>query len=251
MDCTEVLKFIQVYLDGEFDEKDRLEMDEHLKGCLLCGKQVDVERRFRDAIRARIPKPAAPLQLRDRLVEAMDRTPRRARFPRILVWSSVPAAAALVLVVMFTWTVSTGFTPLVESAVDRHSSALPVEVNSASNDEVEGWFRAKVNFNVALPRFAPKELSLVGARLSNLAERQAALVRYHRGAHDYSLFVFADPGGSLEIQRCQKVAAERFCLVEKRGYTVAVWRSHGLAYSLVGDLPPSQMIETLEAAFAH
>jgi len=257
MNCQDVAKFVQVYLDGEFDQRDRTDFEGHLKGCPGCQRQVDYERRFKEAVRARIPRETAPAELRERLASSLQAVPRRPLVPKLLMWSSIPAAAALVLVVTFTWTVTSGFTPLVEEAVDRHSSQPPVDLRSADDAEVEGWFKSKVNFNVALPRFSGGALHLVGARLSQLGERQAALVRYQQGTRSYSLFVFTDPGGPMtdsdgpfKVQRCQKVAKKKLCLAEKRGYTVVVWRSHGLAYSLVGDLPAPQMLEVLSASFS-
>jgi anti-sigma factor RsiW len=155
-----------------------------------------------------------------------------------------------VLVITFTWTVTSGFSPLVQEAVEQHSTALPVDFGSSDSDEVEGWFRAKVDFNVALPRFQPQQFNLVGARLSHLADHKAALVRYQKGLHNYSLFVVTDPGGSLGSQKCQRVKAREFCLTELKGYTVLLWRSRGLAYSLVGETAPPEMLEVISTAFS-
>jgi anti-sigma factor (TIGR02949 family) len=249
MNCTELSQFIQVYVDGELDEADRREFEEHLRGCGNCLAQADYERRFKDAIRARIPKVAAPVPLRMRIVESLRQQPKRSGFQKILVWSSIPALSAVLAVVAFTWTLTSGFTPLVDEAVDRHSNPAPIEVNTNDSDEVEAWFRSKVNFHVALPRFAAGDMSLMGARLSHLAERQAALVRYRHGVHEYSLLVFSDPGGAMEMKRCQLMGTEKLCVSESRGYSIAVWRSRGLAYSLVGDLPPQEMIQLISSVF--
>ncbi|MBN2493405.1 MAG: zf-HC2 domain-containing protein [Deltaproteobacteria bacterium] len=251
MDCQEVCRFLQVYLDGEFDEDDRRDVEAHLATCAACRARAEYERRFREAIRARIPKPAAPEAFRARLVQAMRGHRDRSSFPRRLVWSSVPAAAVLALVVTFTWTVTSGFSPMVDEAISRHSTETPVEVNTASSDEVEGWFRAKVDFNVALPRFSSRRLSLVGARLSHMAERQAALVRYRQGLRRYSLLVTADRGEAMEGQRCQRVEQHELCLTERRGYSVVFWRSRGLVYSMVGDTGASDLLEVLHSALAR
>jgi anti-sigma factor RsiW len=156
--------------------------------------------------------------------------------------------AALALVITFTWTITSGFSGMMDEAVDQHSTAPPVEVNSSDTDVVEDWFREKVNFNVALPRFQSKQLDLVGARLSHLGQRNAALIRYRRGTHTFSLFVVTDPGGSLEGKMCQRVRSREICLTELRGYTVVLWRSRGLAYSLVGDTAPKEMVNVLSSA---
>ena len=245
MDCKEVDKFLQVYVDGELDDEDRVLVEEHLRSCPRCRAMADYEQRFIKSIKARFPREEAPAELRSRLVHAMAQVPERKPLSRRLVWGSVPAAAALALVITFTWTVTSGFSPLVDDAIQQHSTEPPVEVNSSDTSAVENWFRKKVDFNVALPRFPRAKINLVGARLSHLAERQAALVRYKSRGRHFSLFVLTDTGDKLTGKQCRRVKSREFCLTEQKGYTVVLWRSRGLVYSLVGDWSPSEMMKVL------
>jgi anti-sigma factor (TIGR02949 family) len=250
MECSEASKYLQVYLDGEFDEAERRDMEAHLAACPTCQKQAELERRFRESVRSRLAAPVAPEGLRERVRAGMAAEPEARRIPRSLLWGSLPAAAALLLVLSFTWTVTSGFSPLLREAVERHTSEPPVEVKSSDADEVESWFQRKVDFRVALPRFVRTDLDLVGARLSHLAARQAALVRYQHGRQSFSLFVLADPGPGEDIgsKRCQRLHKREVCLSELQGYTVVAWRTHGLLYSLVGDAPPAHMLQVLTGA---
>jgi len=164
------------------------------------------------------------------------------------MWGSIPAAAALALVIIFTWTVTSA--PLVDEAVARHSSEPPVEGNSEDSDEVENWFHSKVDFNVALPRFNRRQLSLVGGRLSNLAERQAAMIRYRQGGRRFTLFVISDTDSGVDLggQECRRDRQRELCLAEVRGYAVITWRSHGLVYSMVGDSTTADLLRVLTSA---
>jgi len=245
MDCQVVQEVLQFYVDGELDDDDELELEQHLGQCAACRTRADYERRFKAAVRARVPLEPAPAALRRQVEQTLAEQPAPRRLPRTLVWGSIPAAAALAMLITFTWTVTSGFSPLVDEAVSRHSSEPPVEVSSHDSSEVENWFRSKVDFNVALPRFHPRNLSLVGARLSNLAERQAALVRYQHGTRRFSLFVTTAGGEDLSANHCQRVHQRKFCSEERRGYTVIWWRSHGLLYSMVGDGGPSDLLSML------
>ncbi|HUU00166.1 MAG TPA: zf-HC2 domain-containing protein [Myxococcota bacterium] len=251
MDCREVDKFLQVYIDGELDEADRRRLQEHLYDCKSCRAAADYERRFKQAVKVRWPRSAAPDSLKERVVEGMAQTPRRHTMRRRLVFSSVPAAVALALVITFTWTVTSGFSPLLKEAVLQHSTEPPVEVSTSDRSTVEEWFRKKVDFHVALPRFGHSRVSLVGARLSHLAERQAALVSYRSGGDRFSLFVLTDTGGDLDGRRCKKIESTKFCISEQRGYTVVLWRSRGLMYSLVGDSDPREMLRVIAAELSH
>ncbi len=247
MDCRELDKFLQVYLDGELDPEDSEALERHLRSCPRCQARADYEARFVKAIKVRVPKPVAPDSFRERLAAAVARESEPRPVARRLMWGSIPAAAALAMVITFTWTVTSGFTPLVREAVNQHSLAPAVDVNASDMATVEDWFRKKVDFNVALPRFRSRSFNLVGARLSKLAERRAALIRYQRSGHRFSLFVVTDSGGDLAGQRCERVGSKEFCLTEQKGYTVAQWRSRGLVYSLVGDATPQEMIEVLSS----
>lgn len=247
MECQVAQEILQFYVDGELDEDDRRELEDHLAQCGTCRTRADYERRFKAAIRARVPLEPAPASLRAQVEQVMDERPAVRRLPRTLAWGALPAAAALAMVVTFTWTVTSGFSPLVDEAVSRHSSEPPVEVSSHDSAEVENWFKSKVDFNVTLPRFQSRQLSLVGARLSNLAERQAALVRYQQGGRRFSLFVVTDGGEDLSASQCQRVHHREFCLQERRGYTVIWWRSRGLLYSMVGDAGPADLLSVLSS----
>jgi anti-sigma factor (TIGR02949 family) len=248
MNCKDVITFLQVYLDGEFDEEDRRDVEAHLAGCEACRKQADYERRFRESVRSRLAPPRAPEALGERVRAAMAAECEFGRLPRRLLWGSLPAAGVVLLFLSFTWTVTSGFSPLVREAVVRHSSGPPVEVQTGDAGEVETWFRTKVDFRVALPRFTQERLSLVGARMSHLASRQAALVRYQHGRQSFSLFVLTDPGEDMPAQRCQRLRQREVCLTELQGYTVVSWRTRGLLYSMVGDASASSMLAALTEA---
>ena len=60
LDCTELERSIDAYLDGEFDARERIEVDTHLAGCARCRALAESQRRVRDAIRARLREAMAP-----------------------------------------------------------------------------------------------------------------------------------------------------------------------------------------------
>jgi len=247
VDCAEVDRFLQVFVDGELDEQDRQLVEQHLAGCQSCRARSEYQRRFIAAVKARVPRHSAPEHLREQVRQLLV-SEKRPFLPRRLLWGSLPAAAALALVVTFTCTVTSAFSPVIDEAVQQHSRQPRVELAANDPAAVENWFRRKVDFHVALPSFGSGKLSLVGARLSRLAKRQAALVRYASGPERYSLFVFADGGQQLPGSVCQRIHSLRVCLTEQRGYTVLMWRSRGLVYSFVGDATPGRMMKLLASA---
>jgi len=113
MDCTELERAIDAYLDGEFDARERAEADAHLAQCERCRALADAQGRIRTALRARLrdamTPPAAegraPAALRARIEDALScrRRPlwRRALAPMPLGALAACVAGALLVLGLF------------------------------------------------------------------------------------------------------------------------------------------------------
>ncbi len=260
MDCGELERGIDAYLDGEFDGRERAEADAHLAKCERCRSLADAQGRIRAALRARLREamtpPAgagrAPPALRARIEDALMRRRRplwrRALSP--LPLGAVAACAAGALLVLVT---HGGGEALVEEAVRSHHRGLPLEVTTASVGEgsIPAWFAGKLDFNPAPPRFHVDGVHLLGARLSNLRELPAAYIRYELPRGQAGLFIVDDPDGRFgEAGREMRVGPHVVRVVNARGYNVAVWRENEIVYSLVSDLDESALFELVRNAQA-
>lgn len=261
MDCSELERSVDAYLDGEFDVLERAEADLHLSACPRCHTLLQERARVRDGLRAKLREamapPAAagraPPELRTRIEEALAHR-RRPLWRRVL--SPIPAAtvaacAAGALVVLVT---HGGDGALVEEAIRSHHRGLPLEVTAASvggEAPLLAWFADKLDFNPAPPRFRADGVRLLGARLSHLREWPAAYIRYELPRGQAGLFIVDDPAGRFdasgrEVQLGQNVIR----LVAARGYNVAVWRDHEIVYSLVSDLDEAALYDLVRTAQA-
>jgi anti-sigma factor RsiW len=262
IDCTELERSIDAYLDGEFDAPERAEADLHLSSCPRCRALVDGRARLRDGLRAKLreamtpPAPAgrAPAELRTRIEEALARRRlpiwRRVLSPLPLATAAACAAGALVVLVTHG-----GDAALVEEAVRSHHRALPLEVMAADVVGGEGpilaWFADKLDFNPAPPHFRADGVRLVGARLSHLREWPAAYIRYELPRGQAGLFIVDDPKGRFDASGRQVQLGQRVVqLVAARGYNVAVWRDREIVYSLVSDLDEAALYELVRTAQA-
>lgn len=258
MDCAELARALDAYLDGELDAPERAEADAHLAACPACRAQADAEGQVRSAMRARLrtafgvgtPAGRAPVELRERIHEALahERRPlwRRALSP--LPIAALAACAAGVLVVIAT---NGGADPLVEEAVRKHTRDLPLEVTAASvgPDSVAHWFAGKLDFNAAPPQFHRAEVRLVGARLSHIQDRPAAYMRYDLPRGHLGLFILDDPERHFpDVVRMLHTGPAAVRLINARGYNVAVWRRNEIVYSLVSDLDEQDLRKLVEAA---
>lgn len=252
MDCRELERSVDAFLDGEFDERERAEAEAHLAGCPACRGMVEGQGRIRDAVRAKLreamaaPAPAgcAPAALRERLTRtlAKEKRPlwRRALAP--LPMATVAACAAGVLVVLAS---HTGNPDLLEDAIRNHHRGLPLEVDAAA---MPGWFAGKLDFHPSLPHFT-SGVRVEGARLSNLREWPAAYVRYQLPRGQAGLFIVDDPGRRFDAPgRDVRLGNEVVRVASAKGYNVAIWRQDEIVYSLVSDLDEDSLFRLVEAA---
>lgn len=261
MDCSELERSVDAYVDDEFDVRERAEADLHLSACPRCHALADGRRRVREALRAKLreamtpPAPAgrAPQELRTRIEAALAhrRRPlwRRALSP--IPISAVSACAAGALLVLVT---HGGDAALVEEAVRSHRRALPLEVmaaNAGGDAPILAWFTDKLDFNPSPPRFKADGVRLLGARLSHLREWPAAYIRYELPRGQAGLFIVDDPKGRFDTSgREVRIGHQVIRLVAARGYNVAMWRDHEIVYSLVSDLDEAALYDLVRTAQA-
>ncbi|ABC82149.1 zf-HC2 domain-containing protein [Anaeromyxobacter dehalogenans] len=256
MDCRELERSIDAYLDGEFDERERAEAEAHLATCTPCRAMADRQGALRLALRAKLREamasPAAagcaPPHLRARVRTSLAHE-RRPLWRRVLQPVPVAAVAACAMGVLVVLAGHRGDTALVDDAIRVHHRALPLEVDAAA---MPGWFAGKLDFHPALPHFAGAVARLEGARLSNLREWPAAYVRYQLPRGQAGLFIVDDPDRRFDTPgREVKVGPQVVRVVNARGYNVAVWRQDEIVYSLVSDLDEDALFKLVQAAQAE
>lgn len=68
--CEEVLRDIELYVDGELDRARSLELYEHLQGCSSCLGRADFRRTLKAVVRSKWG-PQAPEELFERIAESI------------------------------------------------------------------------------------------------------------------------------------------------------------------------------------
>ena len=147
--------------------------------------------------------------------------------------------------------------PIIKEAVIWHRRHLPLEVIGPSDRRVRRWFDGKVNFPVRLPRFNrknPGKVNLLGARLSQIRDRQAAYVIYEAEGSKLSVMVFNPNPRKRVIRNIKNVRSKPtprrpIYFQNAGGYNVAVVEDNGVTYSITSELTESEMVELVDAAF--
>jgi len=247
MECLDLERLLPAYADGEFAASESTEAELHLAHCARCREQVESQIAFRVFLQTHAGTgPAASDTLRARIGRDLARERATENLRRFAAFSAM--AAGLVVVasagyMVAGWSSSPPLN-LIADAVDRHSRALPVEVTPAAGD-VDSWFQGKVDFNVRAPRFrSPSGPQLVGARLANVREQQAAYFVYGDGGQKrMTLLVFPGSTDRLADGQRRQVAGHDVIMANERGYNVALWEKKGIVYSLVSDLNENDVLQ--------
>jgi anti-sigma factor RsiW len=257
--CEDFRKFIDAYLDEEFDVRDRADFDAHMALCPCCRGRVEQHLGFRRVVRQHLKQPRPmPADARARIQAGMRAATRPDRTARWISRMAMPLPAlAAAGAVMLLVTPLTGFTPVVDEAVDQHCQRVPIEVPTPEAREVDAWFRDKLPFEMAAPRFDDEQVVLLGGRLSRvgggnsgIAPRRAAYLVYGVGPHKLTVLVF--DGHDLDVADDGEAAHDvNHHLVSMHGsgeYRVAIDKRGPLTYAFTSDLPETDLLRLVSTA---
>jgi hypothetical protein len=217
---------------------------EHLSGCLQCQQFVEDMRRLSERIREVMPRPQAPVEVRDRLFKAIARarTNEAVRSPARRHWRWALGLAAALLA-GGTW-LGLHLAPerpvpardvLGAVAEDYLRSLRNTGLASSDSLEVARWLADRLPFAVEVPMFPDAQLK--GARLLLLDRRSAAVMDYTIAGRSLSYYVLpATEGETAATDRDIRLASHA-------GYRIAAWQDAGLTHALVAGLPGPKLVE--------
>jgi mycothiol system anti-sigma-R factor len=73
IDCQEVLRRLELYLDGELDGGICLEIEEHLVSCGPCTGHSDFQRKLKEVLRAKCGCRDVPVHVMERVRVLLER----------------------------------------------------------------------------------------------------------------------------------------------------------------------------------
>ena len=230
MRCDDTERAIPWLLDDELQPDQVLALEAHLATCPTCRASYERESRLRLVVRRAGASVTAPPALRHRIRDLLDAEERRVTGFRPLV----PAFAAVAILFAFIWRGAgggLGWAPEIEEAAARHARNLPMDVVAADAGQVQRFFADKLPFAVRVPQVAAMPAAMLGGRVTQLHNREAAFVRYEVPRGRVSVFVYEDARPELtEGVGFYQLGRQRVQLGRVRGYTVARWRQSGLVY---------------------
>lgn len=249
MDCREAERFIDLRLDGEIEPAEGVLLESHLTLCTICRTRYHAQGKCITTVRSKLREACeetrTPIGLRTRIVARVSEDEAREGF----AWGrAIPVTLGVSMIAVLSWNGTQGSSLVPEETVTRHSGNLPPEVRADFEDArgVQKFLASNLRYPVSVPRFDRNpSVKLVGARLSNLDDREAAYVMYDRRGSKLSLFAypkrerFTRPADFRE----ERAGAKTVLVGKRRGYNVVAWEEGDLVYSLVSDIDPKEMVD--------
>jgi len=243
--CAGIQRFVDTYLDGEFAERERGELEAHLNECESCRAKVQRHAEFKRQFKEAAPREQAPAALRNRVLRSIRKEQQPQRTWRRWASRAMPVAAAGGLIATFLVS-RVNCSPVATDVIAKHQRNLPVEITGRP-DQVQHWYDGKLDFSVRVPSFG-SQVALRGGRLANIRDRQAAYLVYDVHGNKLSVFIF-DPGElPMDAPRKQVIGNRDVYFDEERGYNVALFRDRGVGYAIASDLDSDQMYKLVSSA---
>ncbi|MGQ9628901.1 MAG: anti-sigma factor family protein [bacterium] len=242
---------VGAYVDGELTPSMMKEMEEHLKTCPSCKSEYELERRVKNILKEKFVVERAPEYLRGRILQRVEELEGRRIFPirlgrRALVLAAIALIAALIASAGHYWNSRNrrGIPPrLVIELVDQHiqhgSNPECVQLRSNNTALISSWFDERLDYAVAVPAVNAKELSMRGARLSQVVGQKVACILYYVDGVPSSLFIFKKIGGDIPGL---KGSTRRPHVMKYDRYVVVLWERDDLLYSLVSEARRDRLV---------
>jgi anti-sigma factor RsiW len=246
MNCTEFRAVLHPYVDGEMTAGQIGAADAHAAECRRCEELARQERDFRQLLR-RQPREPAGAELRTRLHRRLGRDTRRSLVRPWLVAPAFAAAAAVLIAVLLP--VMRPPPHLVGDLVDKHAAfaqlARPAEFSSGNPEEVVVWFRERAGMRVTVPDYSAAGIQLIGARLTDAHQRQAAYLLYEKGRTLLSVFMVPVGPEHPERSTGSRVSyrGRDYHTRELRGYRTVSWTDGRTLFGLVSTLDYDALLE--------
>ncbi len=260
MICKELGRYIDAFLDDELSVMENLKVQAHLVFCGKCRTVIESEVGLRSLIEADALEDSAPEHLREKILHQIGERPAQEpsrpleQFTfrqRIFFTGLLAGAATLGLILALAAYLFKGLpgdvSPLAAELVAKHriysGGEGDLQVRSSDSLEVASWIRARLDFPVHLPQLARPGERLVGARLSSIADGQAAYLLYERAGRRVSLYVFKALPILLSSGSPKLVAGVQFFTSTLEGYPVVWWEDQERYYAAISDSGMNDLIE--------
>jgi len=247
--CDFFDSLLQGYFDHELSTARAAEFERHLQHCVHCPVELVEMDLLSERLQLAQLYESAPASLRKKIRANLRPAAAATAMSQPLLWHWLAAAAALFLLVIAGWTLSSALrtddyqAELSDEIVDAHVLSLESGhlTGISSNDEqaVKGWFKGRLKFALPARDFASEGFALQGGRLDVVDERSVAVLVYASTGHLINVFVWPTQGRDTSPQ-----------VGSRQGYRWVDWRKGRIEFCAVSDAPTSDL-QQLQRLFTN
>jgi len=234
MGCEQWRSRLDSYVDGELDAAEANALRTHLRECAACAAEALGRVQMKRSVQMAGKRYAPSAEFRSRIAKSVAAKPQRGAgwYWKIL---AVPALAVIIVSIAMNLFVGREnarrqrvYSELADLHVNALASATPVDVLSTDRHTVKPWFQGKIPFSFNLPELQGSVFTLLGGRVTYLAQTPGAHLIYQVRKHEISVFIFQDRG--------EETASPASGPVHALSFNVENWTQNGLRYFVVGDV---------------
>ncbi|HEY3972509.1 MAG TPA: zf-HC2 domain-containing protein [Candidatus Sulfotelmatobacter sp.] len=231
--CEQWREKRDAYVDGELDSADAAGLAAHIRVCARCANDVLERVQMKRSVQLAGKRFAPSAEFRNRISKNVAVRPARKS-----AWLSIVAVPALSVIILsagvnlYARKQSEHRQLVYSELADLHVAALagasPVDVVSSDRHTVKPWFQGRIPFTFNLPELQGSEFTLLGGRVTYLAQTPGAHLIYQLRKHEISVFIFQDRG--------EPTADLPAGTLHTLSFNAENWRQNGLRYFVLGEV---------------
>lgn len=247
MNCQEVEKLLDGYADGELDLVRTLEIEQHLRDCQECSRELQNKEKLRKAMSGGSLYYVAPGSLGRRVSSALSKTQGVRFFPRAPIWSWQGLAVALTLTIIISLSliaimrIPSADDQLTQELISSHVRSLMAnhltDVPSSDQHTVKPWFNGRLDFSPQVLDLVQQGFTLVGGRLDYIGNKPVAALVYQRRKHFINLYIWLSASDSNTGEKTWT----------RQGYNLIRWEKSDMTYWAVSDITLYELEEFAQA----
>jgi len=245
--CDEIRKFADLYIDGEFDDREAALFEEHLASCESCHQEVNALLAFQEALRRKLGPPKMPAAARQRVIDAVFVEAPAANRWSMSLPAVVAASVAMLLIgamgVYRFWPAQDDVSHIVAESVAVHEVGLPLDFEG-DGDKVKGFVAEKTDVPSAPPLVENKNTRLMGIRFARVGNSKAIVYKYLHNGRPISVVQLPRQAAEAAYQPGGGVGADALRVLyngDRNGHSVTLYESPGFTNAVVGDISAPEM----------
>ncbi len=240
MKCEETSILIEALLDGELPENEADTVQEHIKDCPACTRDLNDLTALRERLH-QISRSSVPTTLHEKISGEIAATIGKEapsgfwKWPQVMMTHATAAVVGGVIVYGSLFLLPVAQT-LEEEVLSAHVLSLTdgklMQLKAGDTHKVKPWFSGKLNYAPIVANLTEKGFPLLGARLDILGGGKVAALVYGRRAHKINLFVFPN----------KKAVKHQRMVFTRDGFNILKWHKQKFEFWAISDLSVDELI---------